>query len=85
MPQRVARWNELLRAKVAEFQREVPEANVVIFSAHAVLKDVLDRPHEYGFDAADTTKEGGAVWEDDCHATASVNEIIAHRLLEKAQ
>lgn len=86
MHQRVEEWNKLLREKVAEFQHDVPQANITIFSSHAVITDVLDRPHEYcNFEASDTMKEGGAIWSDDCHVSSAVNEILALRLLENVQ
>lgn len=83
---RVEEWNELLREGVAEFQQDTPQANIAVFSAHAVLTDILDRPQEYAdFDESDVIKEGGRIWDDEIHVTSDANQIFALRLLEKVQ
>ena len=79
---RVTEWNELLHEKVGEFADGTPEAAVVLFSAHAVITDVLDRPGEYAFSEQDVSKEGGAIWSDALHVTSAVHEILALRLME---
>ena len=79
-------WNKLLLEKISEFLQTVPDANIVVFSSHTLLADILDRPNEYSdFEVSDVTKEAGRIWSDDCHISSAVNEIIALRLLEKAQ
>ena len=86
MRRRTDDWNKLLLEKISEFSRAVPDANVVTFSSHALLSDILDRPDEYSdFEVSDVTKEAGRIWSDDCHISSAVNEIIALRLLEKVQ
>ena len=80
---RVEEWNETLRKKVAEFQQDASQANVAVFSTHAVLSDILDRPLEYAkFEECDVIIEGGAIWDDEIHVTSDVNQIFALRLLE---
>ena len=58
----------------------------LIFSAHAALTDILDRPLEYAeFEESDVVVEGGAIWDDEIHVTSDMNEIFALRLLERVE
>ncbi|KAL1747304.1 hypothetical protein HDZ31DRAFT_80542 [Schizophyllum fasciatum] len=75
-------WNRTLRAKVAELKSATPEMKVAIFSIHNVFTAVLDRPEKHGFTKEDLTKEGGAIWADEVHATPAVQEIVAKWLVE---
>ena len=79
---RVTEWNELLPEKVCEFADSTPAAAVLLFSAHAVITDVLDRPGEYAFSEQDVCKEGSAIWSDALHVTSAIHKILALRLTE---
>ena len=79
---RVTEWNELLHEAVGEFADGTPAVAVLLFSAHAVITDVLDHPGEYAFSEQDVCKEGGAIWSDALHVTSAVHKILALRLME---
>ncbi|CAA7259752.1 unnamed protein product [Cyclocybe aegerita] len=82
---RVETWNISLHTGVTVFMRETPQANLMLFSAHTALADILDRPEEYDFTdftEDDTTDEGGAIWADELHVTNAVHEVMADRMLD---
>ncbi|KZV64923.1 carbohydrate esterase family 16 protein [Peniophora sp. CONT] len=81
MIDRTTTWNDSLRERVAEFADETPRASVFLFSVHAVLCAVLDKPEVYGFMADDIAREDGAIWEDELHLTTEVHAIIAKGLV----
>jgi hypothetical protein len=73
-------WNDLLRSYSNVFSAESTQATVLLFSAHAVLTEVLDDPFEFDFDQRDVEDAGGAIWVDELHLTTTVHSIISERL-----
>jgi hypothetical protein len=73
-------WNDLLRSYSNVFSAESTQATGLLFSAHAVLTEVLDDPLEFDFYRRDVEDAGGAIWVDELHLTTAVHSIISERL-----
>ncbi|XP_006463807.1 hypothetical protein AGABI2DRAFT_75132 [Agaricus bisporus var. bisporus H97] len=73
-------WNEHLRNKAAEFQSDMDDTTLLLFSSHAFFTDLLDVPSKHGFSEEDTEMPEGAVWFDELHPTSRIHELLAKQI-----
>ena len=73
-------WNDHLSSYSNTFAAETSQATILLFSAHAVLTEVLDDFVEFNFNESDVEEAGGAIWLDELHLTSAVHFLMAERL-----
>ena len=77
---RVEEWNFFLQNKVLNFAEAYTQATVFLFSSHRVLKEILEDPERFGFDADDPDTKRGRIWRDKLHLTSEIHDLLAERL-----
>lgn len=74
-------WNNNLRIGATSFQKDHPDASVLIFSAWDTFTRILDDTEAYGFSSTDLSRSGGVIWMDDLHPTSRIHGYIAQDML----
>jgi len=75
-----ATWNDFLRSHSSTFLAESTQATVVLFSAHAIVTEILDDPLNFDFGEDDVGEANGVIWVDELHLSSAAHSIIAGRL-----